>query len=373
MKKLLAAALTLALVLSLGTAVLADTPTLSDVHESDWFYTEVSAMIDAGYIDGYEDGAFRPGRDVSVAEFVTMTAKCLGIETGEEYGHWAGVQMRNAYDLGWLTEEDCAWSQFNDPVHRQLAAKILAVALDLELTDEIPYSDYADVGQDYVPYVGAMCKAGLFDGFEDGTIRPGEILTRAQAATLIYRAAGQELERVTTAPDGTPFASIVDLKGYDNPNFSIEVSDGTATVTITHAELWTDVADPNSADPEEAAEGQRRQQITEAMSRPRAIPADSDVTAVYELPCTSWFPGSDCYAVVATADGRWYRVDLSGQNNNGVPELTEITALSGKNVTALSWRTTTSAEGDTTYMGEDYIVAAIDNSFEQIVWPSESA
>ena len=104
MKKLLAAALTLALVLSLGTAVLADTPTLSDVHESDWFYTEVSAMIDAGYIDGYEDGAFRPGRDVSVAEFVTMTAKCLGLETGEEYGHWAGVQMRNAYDLGWLTE-----------------------------------------------------------------------------------------------------------------------------------------------------------------------------------------------------------------------------------------------------------------------------
>ena len=373
MKKLLAAALTLALVLSLGTAVLADTPTLSDVHESDWFYTEVSAMIDAGYIDGYEDGAFRPGRDVSVAEFVTMTAKCLGIETGEEYGHWAGVQMRNAYDLGWLTEEDCAWSQFNDPVHRQLAAKILAVALDLELTDEIPYSDYADVGQDYVPYVGAMCKAGLFDGFEDGTIRPGEILTRAQAATLIYRAAGQELERVTTAPDGTPFASIVDLKGHDNPNFSIEVSDGTATVTITHAELWTDVADPNSADPEEATEGRRRQQITEAMSRPRAIPADSDVTAVYELPCTSWFPGSDCYAVVATADGRWYRVDLSGQNNNGVPELTEITALSGKNVTALSWRTTTSAEGDTTYMGEDYIVAAIDNSFEQTVWPSESA
>ena len=97
-----------------------------------------------------------------------MTAKCLGLETGEEYGHWAGVQMRNAYDLGWLTEEDCAWSQFNDPVHRQLAAKILAVALDLELTDEIPYSDYADVGQDYVPYVGRCARPGSSTALRTG-------------------------------------------------------------------------------------------------------------------------------------------------------------------------------------------------------------
>ncbi len=256
MKKIASIVLALALVLSLGTAAMADGVQLSDVHAGQWFYEPVSKMIAAGYIDGYEDGTFRPDRDVSVAEFVTMTARCLGLETGSEYGHWAGVQMRNAYDKGWLTEQDCPWTEFNSPVSRQLAARILAVALGLELTDTIPYTDRADVGQSYVLYVGAMCSAGLLDGFEDNTIRPGSILTRAQAATLIYRASdAAKIERVTSAPDGTPFAKSIDLGSYDNPNFSVTLSGGVASVDITHVELWTDVADPNSSDP-----GRRRRE-----------------------------------------------------------------------------------------------------------------
>lgn len=370
MKKFASAALALTLTLSLGTAALADEVTISDVTPEDWFYTEVNSMIDAGYIDGYEDGTFKPDRDVSVAEFVTMTAKCLGIETGEEYGHWAGRQMGYAYDNGWLNEQDCAYTQFNDPVHRQLAAKILAVALGLELTDEIPYSDYADVGQSYVLYVGAMCQAGLFDGFEDNTIRPGEILTRAQAATLIYRAVNTG-DRITQAPDGRDFAETVYLSAYDNSNFTVTLKDGVATVDITSVELWTDVADPNSANPEEAAEGQRREAITKAMSKTRTIPSESPVTAVYELPCTSWFPGRDAWAIIATEDGHWYRVDLSGQYNDGVPELTELTSLNGKTVTSLTWRTTTVTEDNTTVDGNDYIIAVLDDFSEIVVWPQD--
>ena len=41
-------------------------------------------MTAAGYIDGYEDGTFRPDGNVSVAEFVTIVARCLGLETGAE-------------------------------------------------------------------------------------------------------------------------------------------------------------------------------------------------------------------------------------------------------------------------------------------------
>lgn len=370
MKKLSSIALALALTLSLGTAAMADGVQLSDVHAGQWFYEPVSEMISAGYIDGYEDGTFRPDRDVSVAEFVTMTARCLGLETGEEYGHWAGVQMRNAYDNGWLNEQDSAWSQFNSPVSRQLAAKIVAVALGLELTDSIPYADRADVGQSYVLYVGAMCSAGLMDGFEDNTIRPGSVLTRAQAATLIYRAAGSaDIERVTAAPDGSPFARRIDLGSYDNPNFSVTLSGGTASVDITHVELWTDVADPNSPNAEEAAEGKRREEITKAMGRTRAVPTDSPVTAVYELPCTSWFPGSDAWAIIATEDGRWYMVDLSGQYNGGVPELEEITGLHGRDVTGLSWCTTSYDDGYAAYSGADFIVAELDGASEAIVWP----
>lgn len=109
MKKLLSAALAALLAVSAAaTAALAEGAQLSDVPEGAWYAVEVDEMVAAGYISGYEDGSFRPDNEVSLAEFVTMTARCQGLETGEEYGHWAGVQMRNAYDSGWLTEEDAA-------------------------------------------------------------------------------------------------------------------------------------------------------------------------------------------------------------------------------------------------------------------------
>ena len=162
MKKLLSAALAALLAVSAAaTAALAEGAQLSDVPEGAWYAEEVNEMVAAGYISGYEDGSFRPDNEVSLAEFVTMTARCQGLETGEEYGHWAGVQMRNAYDSGWLTEEDAAWTEFNTPVTRELASRILGAALELETGDAsaLKFTDSAGVNSAYAPYVAAMVEA----------------------------------------------------------------------------------------------------------------------------------------------------------------------------------------------------------------------
>ena len=62
-------------------------------------------------------------------------------------------------------------------------------------------------------------------------------------------------------------------------------------------------------------------------------------------------------------------VDLSGQYNGGVPELEEITGLRGRDVTGLSWRTTSYDDGYAAYSGADFIVAELDGVSEAIVWP----
>ena len=223
------------------------------------------------------------------------------------------------------------------------------------------------MGQSYVGWVGAVCAAGLIEGFEDNTFRPGKILSRAEAATLIYRASNAG-DRLTAAPDGTPFASSVALAGYDNPNFRVTLSGGKATVVIDKAELWTDFADPNSPNAEEAAEGRRREKVNAAMKTERTIPAPDTVTAVYELPCTSWFPGTDANALIGTSDGRWYFVELSGRNNDCVPELTELTALSGKSVSSLRWCTTSRDDNGVLFSGRDYVVAALADGSELIAF-----
>lgn len=396
MKKLLSAALAALLAVSAAaTAALAEGAQLSDVPEGAWYAVEVNEMVAAGYISGYEDGSFRPDNEVSLAEFVTMTARCQGLETGEEYGHWAGVQMRNAYDSGWLTEEDAAWTEFNTPVTRELASRILGAALELEAGDAsaLTFTDSAGINSAYAPYVAAMVEAGLLNGFEDGSFRPQSPLTRAQAAVLIYRATqpaapeepeeeapseegedGQQAANlVSTAPDGTPFASSTRLGDYDNGNFSIAVENGVATVTVTHAELWTDAADPESADEAERAEAQRRERIYEAVAQPRRIPLQGAVSAVYELPCSTWFPGSDANAVVATANGKWYYVDLCGAESDGVPTATELTALDGLDVQALDFRTTSHTSGASQVVGNDYIVAVLADGSELLAWSSAAA
>ena len=396
MKKLLSAALAALLAVSAAaTAALAEGAQLSDVPEGAWYAVEVNEMVAASYISGYEDGSFRPDNEVSLAEFVTMTARCQGLETGEEYGHWAGVQMRNAYDSGWLTEEDAAWTEFNTPVTRELASRILGAALELETGDAsaLKFTDSAGINSAYAPYVAAMVEAGLLNGFEDGSFRPQSPLTRAQAAVLIYRATQpatpeepeeeapaeegedgqQEANLVSTAPDGTPFASSTRLGDYDNGNFSIAVENGVATVTVTHAELWTDAADPESADEAERAEAQRRERIYEAIAQPRRIPLQGAVSAVYELPCSTWFPGSDANAVVATANGKWYYVDLCGAESDGVPTATELTALDGLDVQALDFRTTSHTSGASQVVGNDYIVAVLADGSEILAWSSAAA
>ena len=65
MKKLISFAMVLALILSLGVPALAAS-SLSDVNPGNWFYNEVSEMVASGAIEGYEDGTFKPDKQVTV-------------------------------------------------------------------------------------------------------------------------------------------------------------------------------------------------------------------------------------------------------------------------------------------------------------------
>ena len=76
------------------------------------------------------------------------------------------------------------------PVTRELACKIIAAALGLGYPagTVLPFSDADSVGDAYKGSVMALYASGLLDGYEDGTLRPQDTLTRAQAASLLYRA-----------------------------------------------------------------------------------------------------------------------------------------------------------------------------------------
>lgn len=43
------------------------------------------------------------------------------------------------------------------------------------------------IDKEYIPQIGKAVNAGIISGYEDGTFRPQEPITRAEVAAMIYR------------------------------------------------------------------------------------------------------------------------------------------------------------------------------------------
>ena len=80
----------------------------SDVSEADWYCTAVSTLANIGIFGGYPDGSFRPDAYITRAEFAAICARIDGEDADEtaEYsdidGHWAADEISRVAELGWV-------------------------------------------------------------------------------------------------------------------------------------------------------------------------------------------------------------------------------------------------------------------------------
>ena len=80
----------------------------SDVNRNDWFNNPVSTMAELGIVKGYPDGTFRPNEPITRAEFAAIAAR---FDESSRYGetrftdvagHWAIREIAKAYNNGWI-------------------------------------------------------------------------------------------------------------------------------------------------------------------------------------------------------------------------------------------------------------------------------
>ncbi|MBQ4505604.1 MAG: S-layer homology domain-containing protein, partial [Firmicutes bacterium] len=57
----------------------------SDVPETSWAYTFINFAAERGYVSGYSDGTFRPGKSITREEVATVLCKVLEREADKEY------------------------------------------------------------------------------------------------------------------------------------------------------------------------------------------------------------------------------------------------------------------------------------------------
>lgn len=182
--------------------------TFSDVDEGDWYYDVVEAGVANGYIDGFEDGTFRPNNTVSNAEFYKMIATAFNIEIPEmEQTHWAAPYARALYRDGNRNIQTYP-GYFDVGIKRKDAIRNLVFAAgDIRTVFSSKYFDIETFEDMPLPtiwhYDGYILIAqinGIVSGDENGLLNPENTLTRAEAVTLIERALAVE-DWVVKEPD----------------------------------------------------------------------------------------------------------------------------------------------------------------------------
>ena len=199
-RKLLALFLTLTMALSLCAAALAAGPesdapaTFTDVAEGAW-YAEAAAYVSGkGYMKGYADGAFAPGTTVTNAQLYQTLYQIQGSPAAE------ASTFSDVPETSWYADA-AAWAQAaglaegeafqpGSDVTREALAKILVsyAGYTGRNTKGGSLEDVADSGQisDALSgYVASALGTGLMSGYDDGTFRPNDTLTRAQLAKIL--------------------------------------------------------------------------------------------------------------------------------------------------------------------------------------------
>ncbi len=167
----------------------------SDLPDTNWAYSYISFLFCNGAVSGYDDGTFRPNRGSTRAQFAKMLVLGLGwqpyspisptfsdVPPGSTYYTY----VEAAYEHGAI--EGYADGSFkpNNPVTRAQAGKMLVLGKGWPL--QLPRTPtFSDVATDYwaYSYIETAVAHVVIDGFADGTFRPDQAVSRAQLAKMV--------------------------------------------------------------------------------------------------------------------------------------------------------------------------------------------
>ena len=178
---------------SMGTyTILLNGQVFQDTGSVPWAQTAINTLLGADVISGTAPGQFDPDGDVTRAQFVTLLARVARLTPGGTTPFtdvpstaWYAPYVAAAYNYGLV-----GGTSFEPdvPVTReQMAAWVGDLLGDsAPVSEATQYTDYSAIDAWAVHGVNAVLGSSIMGGFPDGTFRPHEAVTRAQAAVVLY-------------------------------------------------------------------------------------------------------------------------------------------------------------------------------------------
>ncbi len=166
----------------------------TDIDNSHWAYNYVADMYNQGIISGVTDTTFVPDGKVTKGQFATLIANALKLEAGaaKDGEHWAKPYSDTAKEAN-LIDENIAFetpADLDAPITREEMASMVTRAAKYKNVSIPEYqkavmSDFETISDWAKGDVNDAMILEIISGFEDGTFRPKETATRAQAAVML--------------------------------------------------------------------------------------------------------------------------------------------------------------------------------------------
>ena len=172
----------------------------TDLPADYWADGAISKLYTKGLVSGYPDGTFRPGEAVTRAEFVAMLARALDLSvvtpeaptfTDVAAGDWCYGPVEAAVQANLVKGYSNSEFHPDAPITRQEIAAILAQALSkageaaASTSTDTGFTDNSRIAGWARGFVAETVRAGLLEGYPDGSFAPMSNATRAEACAMI--------------------------------------------------------------------------------------------------------------------------------------------------------------------------------------------
>lgn len=166
-----------------------------------WEETSVPSMLNGddhyAYIQGYSDGTVRPNANITRAQVATIFFRLLDEDVRSDYlttynpfpdvnaDYWANTAISTMASLGVINGRN---SGLFDPDAYITRAEFAAICARFDDSDASGFDSFTDTfGHWAEEEIGRAAALGWIQGYDDGTFRPNQYITRAQAVTMINR------------------------------------------------------------------------------------------------------------------------------------------------------------------------------------------
>ena len=168
-----------------------------DVEKDDWAYDAIKGLTDRGIINGDYGNTLRPDFGITREEVAKVVLKAKGIAVDESLelnvvdpesvSDWAVGYVATAMQEEIIKGYDDGTVKGNKIVTRAELAAIIVRTLNA--TSDVQSASFADVTEAdwFFDEVECAKQLGIINGYEDGTFRGNNEVTRREAFAMVYR------------------------------------------------------------------------------------------------------------------------------------------------------------------------------------------